>query len=346
MGNVRSRNRDSLRQGLLVAGRTLDVRQESRGTTTVLSFGFTLVELLVVVTIIGFLIALLLPAMQAAREAMRNMQCRNNLKQLGLALHTYAESAGCFPSAYYFRDCKYLNYDTDGTDATWVVRLLPYVDQANLYQAINWNRGFGFSLDNTAHPNKLITSADLPVFNCPTNRRVKPYKGAYALGSYVANNGMGPLQDTCSLVGSRGRGAFYLNSYLALGDFQDGLSNTALVSEVLHLADGEWRGVMFGDEGCVYHHNSTPNSSVPDELRSGWCTGSNNLPQSPCMGTYSSWNPRYLTMTTRSLHPGGVNLLVGDGSVHFVNDSIDANVWQAVSSPAALPGEIPVSGLP
>jgi hypothetical protein len=131
-------------------------------------------------------------------------------------------------------------------------------------------------------------------------------------------------------------GVFYVNSKTSAADITDGLSNTALVSEVRVVDGNDYRGVMHLLAGCHYHHNSTPNSSNPDWLRTDNCV---SVPDALCQGTYNGWVPNVI-VTARSAHAGGVNLLLGDASVRFVSDSINLNVWQALATPKALPGEV------
>ncbi len=131
--------------------------------------GFTLVELLVVVTIIGMLIALLLPAVQAAREAARRMQCGNNLKQLGVGFHNFANTNGGFPPRRWSR-----NPDTDGSGGNgytgWGTFLLPFIEQQPIYDAYKW--GYDFY-----HPaNKAVVETQLPVFVCPSTTRTVAYR--------------------------------------------------------------------------------------------------------------------------------------------------------------------------
>ena len=143
---------------------------------------------------------------------------------------------------------------------------------------------------------------------------------------------------TIAFSGPNVAGVFYLNSSLSAADIRDGLSHTAFASEI-RVVDGlDFRGVLHYPEGPLYHHNYTPNSSVPDEIRSGGCV---SVPDAPCDGSlFNSWNPRKLTMTARSAHPGGVDLLLGDGGVRFVGDSVALNVWQALCTPCSAPGEV------
>jgi len=295
--------------------------------------GFTLVELLVVITIIGILIALLLPAVQAAREAARRAECANNLKQIGLGLHMHHEQMGVFPVGEYWTESADAVNRTNAS--TWIFYILPYIEQRNLYEQVEWDTPF--SLDG----NIAITSTRLGLFECPSDTRVKPLERdgvpQEARGNYVANNGFGPMVefDTSSLPIAREGGIFYLNSETRVADIRDGTSNTAMVSEI-RLAPGEdLRGTMFYPEGCFYHHNRTPNSPVHDEHRIDHCV---DTERAPCEGTYSTYDTRATIMTARSSHPGGVQLLLCDGSERFVSESIDLDTWEALATPAG--GEV------
>ncbi len=297
--------------------------------------GFTLVELLVVIAIIGVLVALLLPAVQSAREAARRTQCMNNLKQIGLALHQHHRANGELPYGHKFTGS---GADDDGAEATWYTAILNYVEEGNLFDKIDWSRGFGHSAEQPSHPNNFVTDLTLPLFTCPSNSRVDPWNGFWARGSYVANNGIGPMSenDLADLPLTREGGVFYLNSNMPFRKIRDGTSNTAMISEIINVEGSDCRGIMHYPEGPLYHHNRTPNSSAPDELRGiwngmPWCV---DTPEAPCIATSNWWTDRGLIMSARSHHPGGVNLALGDGSVHFMVDSIDLDNWQALSTPA------------
>lgn len=305
---------------------------------------FTLVELLVVITIIGILIALLLPAVQAAREAARRAQCLNNLKQIGLALHMHHEQKGYFPPGWFWPELNSTSCGArSGAEATWITYILPYIEQTALAGQIDWTLSFGHAAYSPNYNNIAITKQTLPIFQCPSGPRAKPmvFSGveSYARGSYVANNGLGPLVEFHQAA-NRQAGVFYINSNMTAGEIRDGLSNTMFVSEIRLLMANDFRGVMHYPEGPLYQYNYTPNSLVPDEIRSGFCE---NDPVAPCITPFSSCNPRRLTMTARSYHPGGVQVLLGDGSAHFIQQSIALNVWQALGTPRAVSGEQPVS---
>jgi len=313
--------------------------------------GFTLVELLVVITIIGILIGLLLPAVQSAREAARRAECSNNLKQIGLALHLHHEQHGWFPPGHFWPDTDPpCSGSTDGAEACWPTYLLPYMEQGNLYDDIEWDLSFGHAHSTGA--NVDVTSQMLPTFRCPSCPRIKPWENCYARGSYVANNGFGPMEDNIladipverpvpgtSVTSHYAAGVFYLNSETQVADIRDGTSNTAFVCEIRLVEGNDFRGVMHYPEGPLYHHNRTPNSLVPDEIRDEYCI---DVAEAPCTGAFTAWNDRVLIMTARSYHPGGVNLLLGDGSVRFVQESIASNTWWALATPKPVEGEEPI----
>jgi len=328
-----------------------DTRTRSASSGAAGRRAFTLVELLVVIAIIGILVALLLPAIQAAREAARRAQCLNNLKQLGIAIHSHHDQKKFFPPGFFWPKPAAPPCDstahTKGSESTWIAHLLPFMEQNALYDAADWTRGFGLA----PGINGPICGTPLPTMLCPSGPHAQQlglwYNG-YARGSYMANNGIGPMVESCSdsspLPATRVGGAFYVNSTLTFADFRDGTSQTALVSETRVVTENaDQRGVMHYPEGPFYHHNYTPNSLIPDQVRTAACPGGGvNIPESPCVGAYSAWRPRAVLMTARSYHPGGVNLLLGDASSRFVAETIDLALWQALCTPKALVNEVSV----
>jgi prepilin-type N-terminal cleavage/methylation domain-containing protein/prepilin-type processing-associated H-X9-DG protein len=293
--------------------------------------GFSLIELLIVISIIGILITLLLPAVQAAREAARKTHCLNNLKQVGTGLSSFYTAKNVFPMGHY---CTAKDPATDGNEATWITYLLPYIEENSLYQQIDWTKSFGYA-PAAPYSNRPITNARIALLNCPSSIEVgSTLYGSFARGTYAANNGIGPMRESAleDLPLKRQGGVFYMNSKTTFAKIQDGSSKTALVCE-LHVVEGDdWRGVMHYPEGPFYHHNNPPNSSVADGLRQNGC---HSISAAPCEATFWEWRPRVLTVNARSYHSGGVNLLLADGSVHFVRDTIDANVWTGLATPSA-----------
>ena len=286
--------------------------------------GFTLIELLVVIAIIAILIALLLPAVQQAREAARRTQCRNNLKQIGLALHNYHDTHNVLPPGYV------QVYPSARNEATWVAFILPGLDQANRYNSFDFNACWGCT--GPTSQNFPGQSAPLPAFLCPSDTQAPAAYDTYARGNYGASNGIGPLTSVPGYtVNPRGElGIFNGNSRVRFADIRDGTSNTAAVSELRTYAKSttDFRGVMFYPEGPFTHHNYTPNSRIPDQTRTGWCTGTIDP---PCTGAYAAFNDRNMIYSARSLHTGGVHTLLADGSVRFVSENLNLQTWQDLS---------------
>ena len=318
------------------------------------SAAFTLVELLVVIAIIGILTALLLPAVQAAREAARRASCTNNLKQLGLAQHIHHDAKRYLPPGHIWKGTS-MQGDVDGNESTWVSHTLPYVEDLNLYNRIDFTRGFGFAWGDPTHPNSFVIGLKIPLLVCPTNVSADPWQDAYARGNYAANNGIGPMTEVIGLPLARTNGTggvYFINSRTSFDQFLDGVSKTILLSELIVTpgADSsgrqDIRGVMHFPEGALYQHNYPPNSAVPDNMRNTHCLNLTGTPEAPCAPAYTSTFDRNLTFSARSSHVGGVNVLMGDGSVHFVEDTIDENLWKALCSPKAIPGELAIANLP
>ena len=304
--------------------------------------GFTLVELLIVITIIGILISLLLPAVQAAREAARRAQCINNLKQIGVAMHNHHSAKNCFPAGYLWPPTG----NVDGAESTWVTYLLPYLEQDAVYAMIDWKVAFGQAWEPPSYPQRNVTQVFFPsIMECPSALTVDHenlWYGTWARGNYVANNGFGPQVEWTTPVAGRMAGVFFIEttmSGLGANEISDGLSNTAFVSEALTIPGHDTgayggedvRGVMQYPEGPFYQDNCTPNDKTSDQVRAGYCVSD---PAAPCIEV----GGRAAIQTARSAHPGGVNLLLGDGSARLVNDAIALTVWQALASPAG--GEV------
>jgi prepilin-type N-terminal cleavage/methylation domain-containing protein/prepilin-type processing-associated H-X9-DG protein len=302
--------------------------------------GFTLIELLVVIAIIAVLIALLLPAVQAAREAARRAQCINNLKQLGLALHNYADVNQRFPMGAQGRLPTTGLYPSPSYRQPFVVTLLPYFEQTAAYQSYNFDKVlFEDAANNTA---RLTT---LAVFNCPSDvaRIFAKLNGSVVQnydvkGSYGVNWGMntmlnqGPLNTAPTATGYA---PFYFSYGARLADLIDGSSNTLGMMELIQTVSPngpntaiDRRGRMWNDDTACYQVTTrlAPNTKAPDY---GLCF--NDLSnQAPCTSDSSSGVDYYLA--ARSKHPGGVNVLFCDGSVRFIKNSIHVPTWQALST--------------
>ena len=311
---------------------------------------FTLVELLVVITIIGILIALLLPAVQAAREAARRLQCSNNLKQVGLAVANYECQHKVLPSGEIVTPSPSAAPSIGwGLEHTALALVLPMMEQSNLHELYIFEKR---ALDPLNGP---AVQTQIPSYQCPSDnaagRQARSGYGTYWARSNVVvsfgsqtmcKNSVGSTPPK-SIMGSGGDtntdGPFRFDVSRMIGEVKDGTSNTALGSEVLagQLEDftsgGKWdaRGVwawpMMGS--FAYTHLNTPNSSVGDTMYvSSADTECIHEPEEgrPCSATSTTAYDRFQA-AARSRHPGGVNVVFVDGHVTFVPDTVNMIVW-------------------
>jgi prepilin-type N-terminal cleavage/methylation domain-containing protein len=286
--------------------------------------GFTLVELLVVIAIIGILVALLLPAIQAAREAARRSQCGNNLKQWALAMQIYHDVHKALPMGM-ARVPRH----------TWVTTLWPHLEQSGLADSYDSNLGFWQA------PNTIINSPDglmnqvVPAYYCPSDRMGYWRADQYwrTRGNYVVNFG------NTRAGGQAGSAPFGFNRSARLSHITDGLSNTMFLAEIIMaLADNVWdcRGDIHNDDdGAFFATVNTPNSGLDACIICNSPQSNQYLP--PCTSVPSGTgrfnnSATSPTVSSRSLHPGGAQVAMGDGGVRFVASSIALNVWQAIGS--------------
>jgi len=302
--------------------------------------GFTLVELLVVIAIIGVLVALLLPAVQAAREAARRAQCSNNLRQIGLATTQYADTyKGAFPVASYA--CCY---------GTWLVALLPYIEQKALFD--NYKHfGDVASADTTVRysgaQNLPVTKVRIQAYTCPSDAVVDApnLRSGITWHNYVANHGSTTKARTAQLgtmlngQPNKFKGApfVYVSSttsnpqVVRMADVFDGMSNTLAFSETVQGHSSDLRGFAWWGGGCHFETYMPPNSNQEDMLEDiSYCV------------TTDSYNPPCNVATTaipttiaaRSRHPSGVMATMCDGSVRFIPNTVNLDIWRAISTAA------------
>lgn len=324
-------------------------------------YGFTLVELLVVIAIIGVLVALLLPAVQAAREAARRSQCVSNSKQIALAAQNYASAHGALPPGYGpLPEGGYGKGLTGGTpyaEWSWMARLLSYMEQTTISGAIEWewNPGASYSPSPTV---KQIRTAKIASLFCPSDEGVLTnfnegavcYAGAadnegYGRTSYAGN--FGSVQDTNPPTSPpsasqleapregvrfpRVDGVFSYNHGDKFSQITDGTSNTLLTAELAIGNVCSIRGAISYDEGPVFMQFYLPNDATPDMVR--WCDPQDKIPgaKAPCIDAVSTLN--MILHTARSYHAGGVVASRCDGSANMIADGVDLMVWRALGTP-------------
>ena len=290
---------------------------------------FTLVELLVVIAIIGILVALLLPAVQAAREAGRRSQCTNNLKQWALAMHNYADTyRGQFPAA------MISGGGMPGMQRhTWVISVMPQIEQTALFQAYRHDIPFH-------EPPNIVQSSETGLLYrgfagmyCPSDRGNGVWKGDNywrARGNYVVNLG------NTRTTGVSRQGAFGFNRFQTMASITDGTSNTLMMAEIIMAhADNVWdcRGdVHNDDDGAFFSTANTPNAGVDACLICTPTAGVTRPPPCQSTGNRFDGSANAAAVSARSNHPGGVIAALADGSVRFFPNTVSATVWQALGS--------------
>lgn len=287
--------------------------------------GFTLVELLVVIAIIGVLIALLLPAVQAVRETARKMSCRNNLKQVGLAMHNYESAFRTLPAGYLYRPSPAGN----ALGFSWGALLLPFLEQAAVQEEFNFN------LPIFDEANRIPRERHLMVFVCPSDSKsvdgfVPMGDEKYAMASYVANFGPPDLDDNQE----QRLGVFSRNSKTRLADIVDGLSNTLMTGE---RENGPFR--KGASHSVHFEYETTWAGAVRDLDDPTDDHGHMVLFQSG----HTPNSPQSDDRDVSAPHKGVAQFLLCDGSVHAISEGIDYTLYLSLSTRM---GAEPISSVP
>ncbi len=312
-----------------------------------LTRAFTLVELLVVIAIIGILVALLLPAVQAAREAARRTQCVNNLKQVGVGFHNYHDTFRVLPPAYVIQPGGggvHGDPDPETRDAgpgwAWGTLLLPFLEQSALHAT------FDFNLPCWAPENSEPAQTQLSVFLCPSaTNTTRPMVvrnaggdelATFGRSTYVVNAGRdAPWDYAVDSYQGIADGPLYRNSPTRFADVTDGLSNTVFGGEHHPLvSDKTWVGVVPGAVVCP-----TPQFAFSDCDAAATLVNVHSGPAgSEGYVIHPPNNPLAHVDAMYAQHPGGCNVLLGDGSVRFVSETINQLTWAALATRAG--GEV------
>jgi len=320
---------------------------------------FTLIELLVVIAIIAILIGLLLPAVQKVRDAASRMSCQNNLKQMGIALHSYNDNYGRLPAAIIHSgrynnpsNRKYQGPEGDfSTDSTYMiynhsgfVALLPYIEQDPLFRQYNYrarasaSSPYGIAVAPQSASNDAVAATRLKTYTCPADETPAPVETrnpgnstdfyemvSAARSNYLFNTGAYTDYDADWTNTSGGaRGAFGNNGATAIARVPDGTSNTIAVGESLQ----KWHNgsTVFGPYWGTGTHTSVHGRGYYSDFTP-------NYPYGTCAPNTGSTRRCTYAWGFSSNHGGGTNFVFLDGSVKLIRDGIDANTWRALCTP-------------
>lgn len=315
--------------------------------------GFTLIELLVVIAIIAILVALLLPAVQQAREAARRSSCKNNMKQIGLALHNYHDTYGKFPAGRTRNTYSGISSAWYTGNISWMARILPQMEQSAIFESIDWNMGQGSSgTDGDDGPNGVNPTGarrqPIATYRCPsdpgtgsiswtdpsgTKRTGRPTNGSYASTNYAGCVGPDFRLRTYGHPTRPPLGLFGQNTAFSMRDLVDGTSQVLVVSEIV-IGHPKLATNDDGAGNCPL--TGTQDTSNTRLAGNSWFYS--YFPQSAHFSTFTppnssrTWdcgvNSDRANAAARSVHTGGVHGLLGDGSVRFISENIDLTTWQ------------------
>ena len=298
---------------------------------------FTLVELLVVFTIIGILVGLLLPAVQMARESGRQTTCRNNMRQIGIATVAFHEKKKKFPPGAVW-GCN----QPDRSHGSVFIRLLPFIEQQNLYEQFDLTKGTDHQkMSATGQP---LHSVVVPTFVCPSDNN-QGTLGDRAISNYAASNGPSAHINNPNCNCPNNFNQYALAPYERVDDFAGPFTRRGVTTTDAHCRDGLSNTIFFGEvrRDCSRHiqqgwsrsnnGNGLVSTQVPINYDS--CQGEDVSPcHQPC-----NWSTE---LAFKSLHPAGAFFAMGDGSIHFLSDSIDHTLYQYLGDkddqrPARIP---------
>jgi prepilin-type N-terminal cleavage/methylation domain-containing protein/prepilin-type processing-associated H-X9-DG protein len=324
---------------------------------------FTLIELMVVIAIIGVLLGLLLPAVQATREAARRSQCTNNLKQIALALHNYTSANGVLPMSMALSGAGNTTSDFGGWSV--FIRILPYIEQTTVYSAAN------FALSNEHPANATVVEVTMLTYLCPNEVKPTASKQKYGRAG-VINYGVcqGDWFVWGGFNGPQNHAAFGPNRCRQIMEFTDGTSNTLFAAEVKSYTAASHCGhttlPSVNDPNNIPSPNAAPYAVAPEydngscitqnqsAFHTAWSDGSVHAsgfttawtPNRTILGRSAyrdldldlkgrdevGGGPTFAAINARSYHPGGVNVVMADGSARFVKNTISGSAWRAVGT--------------